>query len=149
MGADGLCERCSCLLSTKPLIRARRWEGGELLYKQSFKINCFSSLEQELAFQPWDTIRACSDCIFSGAVQPGVFGRGRLKFLGEMNQGSKRSSPPGAGNSYDANGSDYHMFTTANWVFVSYHLSSPWILCCESIFTPAPACHGLLLLVVP
>ena len=68
LGADGLCERCSCLLSTKPLIRARRWEGGELLYKQSFKINCFSSLEQELAFQPQDTIRACSDCIFSGAV---------------------------------------------------------------------------------
>lgn len=67
-GADGLRERCSCPLSTKPPIRAGRWEGGELLYKQSFKINCFSSLKQELAFQPWDTIRACSDCIFSGAV---------------------------------------------------------------------------------
>lgn len=73
--------------------------------------------------------------LFRGRVQPGVFGRGRLKFLGEMNRGSKRSHPPGAGNCYDANGSDYRMFTTTNGVFVSYHFSSPWILCCES-FSP-------------
>lgn len=107
-GVDGLCERCSCLLHTKPLIRARRWEGGELLYKQAFKINCFSSLEQELAFQPWDTIKACSDCICSGAVySQGMFGRSRLKFFGKNELSYQVLCPPGAGNCYSANGSDY------------------------------------------
>lgn len=157
MGADGLCERCSCLLHTKPLTRARRWEGGELLYKQAFKINCFSSLEQELAFQPQDTIRACSDCICSGAVySQGLFGRDRLKFFGRKESSYQGLCPPGAGNCYSANGSDYHVFTTRNGVFASYNFSSPWNLCCEPIFTPnsclswfVTACCALILLINP
>lgn len=101
-GAAGLCERCSCLLHTKPLIRARRWEGGELLYKQAFKINCFSSLEQELAFQPRDTIKACSDSICLAVYSQGMFGRSRLKFFGRNKSSYQVLCPPGAGNCYSA-----------------------------------------------
>lgn len=83
---ESLCGPPICSIRS-PLPGPGGGEGAELLYKQSFKINCFSSLEQELAFQPRGTMRVCSDCIFSWAVySQGVFVRGRLRFLGEMNQ---------------------------------------------------------------
>lgn len=153
LGTDGLPERCSCPLSTKPFIRARRWEGGELLYKQSFKINCFSSLEQELAFQPRDTIRVCSDCIFSGALyRQGCLAGAGWSFWEKWTR--LASAPVLLG--LETNGSDYCVFTTTNGVFVSHHFSSPQILCCESVFTlssclswSVAACCALNLLINP
>lgn len=80
-----------------------------------------------------------------------------MKVLGEINRASEpRRCPPGAGNCYDANGSDYRVFTTTNGVFLSYRFSSPRILCCESVFTPSSclswsvtACCALILLINP
>lgn len=90
LGCDGLGERlCGAPIRSvqSPLPGPGGGEGEELLYKQLSKMNCFSSLEQEMAFQSWDTMRVCSDCIFSQAVySQGAFVRDRLRFLGEMNQ---------------------------------------------------------------
>lgn len=148
-GADGLCERCSCPLHTKPLIRARRWEGGELLYKQAFKINCFSSLQQELAFQPQDTMRACSDCICSGTcTAKGCLAGTGWSFLGEINWATKCFVLLGLESVTVL----MEVTTTClqPQTGCSHHIISLLLgICVVSCFShQTPACHGLSLLVV-
>lgn len=99
LGCDGLGERlCGAPICSvqSPLPGPGVGEGAELLYKQLSKMNCFSSLEQEMAFQLRDTMRVCSDCIFSQAVysQGAFICQGQAEVFGRNESGSHVLHPP-------------------------------------------------------